>query len=103
MVTSRCSTVATCTSGADSGFAAAVFIVQPAVVSNTAAIGTSRAIQFFIWSPLSCCFCPRALFPALEVFDEVSGIHAPRHQLGALRFELPKQSLASLIDESHVI
>src|SRR5439155_23504893 len=44
----------------------------------------------------------RRLFLALEVFENVFGIHALRHELGALVPELPKYSLSTPINESHV-
>src|SRR5882762_8004391 len=106
MGTSRCSTVATPTSGGGCGIAADVFVVQAAVVNNAmvntavAQIAMRVSILFLLRGAIAIykitdeLTCPderiqlslleRPLLFALEVFEKVFGVHAPRHELGAL-------------------
>src|SRR5579863_3236376 len=106
MGTSRCSTVATLTSGARGGPAADVLAVQAVVASNamTSAGATHMAIRRF--NRISICLfllfsrlllCAETLRPAasrnartssaLEVLEKVPGIHSSGHELGALFLE----------------
>src|SRR5258706_14879899 len=88
MGTSRCSTVATSTSGGACGVAADVLVVHAAVINNAMA---NRAVDqtvnryfnrfsIFLLSLLSLLERPR--FLALEVFEKVLGVNASRYELG---------------------